>query len=105
MQQVSRLRARLGWPLTLENAPRIGQTKPVHVYQMVAERTIEAKVCRWVPLRPQRLFADTFSPAQVLEIQDRKKNLIKQAFSGIKSRETERQKREARINGACRLVL
>lgn len=66
----------------IDRCNRIGQTKTVHVYQMVAENTIEQKV---------------------LEIQERKKNLIKQAFSGIKSRETERQKREARMNDLVEL--
>ncbi|EJD35996.1 hypothetical protein AURDEDRAFT_117185 [Auricularia subglabra TFB-10046 SS5] len=66
----------------IDRCNRIGQTKTVHVYQMVAENTIEQKV---------------------LEIQERKKNLIKQAFSGIKSRETERQKREARMNDLIEL--
>ncbi|KZV95946.1 hypothetical protein EXIGLDRAFT_747903 [Exidia glandulosa HHB12029] len=66
----------------IDRCNRIGQTKTVHVYQMVAENTIEAKV---------------------LAIQERKKNLIKQAFSGIKSRETERQKREARMNDLIEL--
>ncbi|CCM03320.1 uncharacterized protein FIBRA_05448 [Fibroporia radiculosa] len=54
----------------------IGQTKPVHVYQLIAENTVEAKV---------------------IEIQEKKKKLIDQAFSGIKSKETQRQKREARL--------
>ncbi|KAF8520324.1 SNF2 family N-terminal domain-containing protein [Hysterangium stoloniferum] len=62
----------------IDRCNRIGQTKPVHVYQLVAENTVEAKV---------------------LEIQDRKKNLIKQAFSGMKATEMQRQKKEARLQG------
>ncbi|KAK7692932.1 hypothetical protein QCA50_004573 [Cerrena zonata] len=54
----------------------IGQTKPVRVYQMIAESTVEAKV---------------------IDIQEKKKTLIKQAFSGIKNKETQRQKKEARL--------
>ncbi|KAJ3993334.1 SNF2 family N-terminal domain-containing protein [Lentinula boryana] len=60
----------------IDRVNRIGQTKPVHVYQLIAENTVESKV---------------------LEIQDRKKKLIKEAFSGVKRRETERQHREARL--------
>ncbi|KAL1660706.1 SNF2 family N-terminal domain-containing protein [Schizophyllum commune] len=60
----------------IDRVNRIGQTKPVHVYQMIAEDTVESKV---------------------LEIQDRKKKLIQQAFSGMKRTETQRQQREARL--------
>ncbi|KAI0298566.1 SNF2 family N-terminal domain-containing protein [Russula brevipes] len=60
----------------IDRCNRIGQTKAVHVYQLIAENTVEAKV---------------------LEIQDKKKKLIKEAFSGMKSRETPRQKKEARL--------
>jgi len=66
----------------VDRVNRIGQKKPVHVYQMIADDTVEAKV---------------------LDIQTRKKELIKQAFSGIKSRETERQKREARLQDLVEL--
>ena len=79
----------------VDRVNRIGQRKPVHIYQLIAENTVESKV---------------------LEIQDRKKNLIKQvgtslsaskhhwlrhtkAFSGIKGKETQRQQREARLQG------
>ncbi|EIN11511.1 hypothetical protein PUNSTDRAFT_111629 [Punctularia strigosozonata HHB-11173 SS5] len=60
----------------IDRCNRIGQKKPVHVYQLIAENTVESKV---------------------LEIQDRKKLLIKEAFSGIKGNETQRQKKEARL--------
>ncbi|KAJ3569860.1 hypothetical protein NP233_g4782 [Leucocoprinus birnbaumii] len=60
----------------IDRVNRIGQKKPVHVYQLIAEDTVEAKV---------------------LEIQERKKKLVQQAFSGIKRRETQREQREARI--------
>ncbi|KAJ3724629.1 SNF2 family N-terminal domain-containing protein [Lentinula raphanica] len=66
----------------IDRVNRIGQTKPVHVYQLIAENTVESKV---------------------LEIQDRKKNLIKEAFSGVKRRETERQHREARLQDLLEL--
>jgi SWI/SNF-related matrix-associated actin-dependent regulator of chromatin subfamily A3 len=61
-----------------DTVPRIGQKKPVHVYQLVAEDTVESRV---------------------LEIQERKKKMIQDAFSGIKSNETQRQKKEARLQG------
>lgn len=75
----------------------IGQKKPVHVYQLIAENTVESKV---------------------LDIQEKKKQLIKevcitylslfvlphllflQAFSGMKNKETQRQKKQARLQGA-----
>ncbi|KAH9961307.1 SNF2 family N-terminal domain-containing protein [Russula dissimulans] len=60
----------------IDRCNRIGQKKMVHVYQLIAENTVEAKV---------------------LEIQDKKKNLIKEAFSGMRSKETPRQKKEARL--------
>jgi hypothetical protein len=60
----------------------IGQKKPVHVYQLVAENTVESKV---------------------LDIQERKKKMIQEAFSGIKSNETQRQKKEARLQGTLSL--
>ncbi|KAF7790392.1 hypothetical protein EIP86_001347 [Pleurotus ostreatoroseus] len=60
----------------IDRCNRIGQTKPVHVYQLIAENTVEAKV---------------------IEIQEKKNKLIKHAFSGIKSKETQRQKKEARL--------
>ncbi|KAJ3791022.1 SNF2 family N-terminal domain-containing protein [Lentinula aff. detonsa] len=66
----------------IDRVNRIGQTKPVHVYQLIAENTVESKV---------------------LEIQDRKKKLIKEAFSGVKRRETERQHREARLQDLIEL--
>ncbi|KAL1760634.1 SNF2 family N-terminal domain-containing protein [Schizophyllum commune] len=65
----------------IDRVNRIGQTKPVHVYQMIAEDTVESKV---------------------LEIQERKKKLIQQAFSGMKRTETQRQQREARLQGDVR---
>ncbi|KAF8967874.1 SNF2 family N-terminal domain-containing protein [Flammula alnicola] len=60
----------------VDRVNRIGQKKPVHVYQLIAENTVESKV---------------------LEIQEKKKQLIQQAFSGIKRTETQRQQREARL--------
>ncbi|KAJ3480104.1 hypothetical protein NLI96_g8578 [Meripilus lineatus] len=70
----------LGLNLTVANnvylMDPIGQTKPVRVYQLIAEKTVESKV---------------------IEIQEKKKKLIEQAFSGIKSNETKRQKKEARL--------
>ncbi|KAJ7446182.1 SNF2 family N-terminal domain-containing protein [Mycena galericulata] len=66
----------------IDRVNRIGQTKPVHVYQMIAENTVESKV---------------------LEIQDRKKKLIKEAFSGMKRTETQRQQKEARLQDLIEL--
>ncbi|KAH9892824.1 SNF2 family N-terminal domain-containing protein [Cubamyces lactineus] len=60
----------------IDRCNRIGQTKPVHVYQLIAENTVEAKV---------------------IEIQEKKKKLVHEAFSGIKNGETQRQKKEARL--------
>ena len=79
----------------VDRVNRIGQKKPVHVYQLIADDTVESKV---------------------LDIQEKKKTLIKQvyiyfplcdqvtlilskAFSGIKGKETQRQQREARLQG------
>ncbi|KAF8638068.1 hypothetical protein AX16_010700 [Volvariella volvacea WC 439] len=66
----------------IDRVNRIGQKKPVHVYQLIAEDTVESKV---------------------MEIQGRKKRLIKEAFSGIKARETERERREARLQDLVEL--
>ncbi|TFY52347.1 hypothetical protein EVJ58_g10068 [Rhodofomes roseus] len=60
----------------IDRCNRIGQTKPVHVYQLIAENTVESKV---------------------IEIQEKKKKLIDHAFSGIKSNETQRMKKQARL--------
>ncbi|OSX66693.1 hypothetical protein POSPLADRAFT_1131555, partial [Postia placenta MAD-698-R-SB12] len=62
----------------IDRCNRIGQTKPVHVYQLIAEDTVESKV---------------------IDIQDKKKRLVEQAFSSIKNKETQRQKKEARLQG------
>ncbi|KAG8811117.1 hypothetical protein FRC17_002624 [Serendipita sp. 399] len=61
----------------IDRVNRLGQKKDVFVYQMVAENTIEAKV---------------------LAIQDRKGALVKQAFSGNKTKQTQREKKEARLH-------
>ncbi|TCD63046.1 hypothetical protein EIP91_006059 [Steccherinum ochraceum] len=60
----------------IDRCNRIGQTKPVHVYQMIAENTVESKV---------------------MDIQEKKKKLIQEAFSGMKNKETQRQRKEARL--------
>lgn len=60
----------------IDRCNRIGQTKPVHVYQLIAENTVEAKV---------------------LDIQEKKKKLIQEAFSGTKRKETVREKKQARL--------
>ncbi|KAL4074195.1 SNF2 family N-terminal domain-containing protein [Scleroderma citrinum] len=60
----------------IDRCNRIGQKRPVHVYQLIAEDTVETRV---------------------IEIQDRKKRLIQHAFSGIKGTETQRERREARL--------
>ncbi|KII92184.1 hypothetical protein PLICRDRAFT_133581 [Plicaturopsis crispa FD-325 SS-3] len=66
----------------IDRVNRIGQKKPVHVYQLIAENTVESKV---------------------IDIQERKKALIQQAFSGIKRTETPRQKKEARLQDLIEL--
>ncbi|EJD03150.1 uncharacterized protein FOMMEDRAFT_108290 [Fomitiporia mediterranea MF3/22] len=66
----------------IDRCNRIGQTKMVHVYQLIAENTVESKV---------------------LDIQERKKKLISEAFSGIKNANTIRQKREARMQDLIEL--
>ncbi|KAJ7497414.1 P-loop containing nucleoside triphosphate hydrolase protein [Mycena latifolia] len=66
----------------IDRTNRIGQTKPVHVYQLIAENTVESKV---------------------LEIQNRKKKLIQEAFSGMKRTETQRQQKEARLQDLIEL--
>ncbi|KAJ6625516.1 SNF2 family N-terminal domain-containing protein [Mycena sp. CBHHK59/15] len=66
----------------IDRVNRIGQRKPVHVYQLIAERTVESKV---------------------LEIQNRKKKLIQEAFSGMKRTETQRQQKEARLQDLIEL--
>jgi len=66
----------------VDRVNRIGQKKAVHVYQLIAEDTVESKV---------------------LDIQGKKKQLIQQAFSGIKRTETPRQQREARLQDLVEL--
>ncbi|RPD63881.1 hypothetical protein L227DRAFT_542891 [Lentinus tigrinus ALCF2SS1-6] len=66
----------------IDRCNRIGQKKPVHVYQLIAENTVESKV---------------------IEIQEKKKKLITEAFSGIKNTETQRQKKEARLQELVQL--
>ncbi|KIO29735.1 hypothetical protein M407DRAFT_226612 [Tulasnella calospora MUT 4182] len=61
----------------IDRVNRIGQTKDVYVYQMVADDTVETRV---------------------LAIQERKQLLVEQAFSGTRRNETHRQKKEARLN-------
>ncbi|PCH43964.1 hypothetical protein WOLCODRAFT_133049 [Wolfiporia cocos MD-104 SS10] len=60
----------------IDRCNRIGQTKPVHVYHLIAENTVESKV---------------------IDIQEKKKKLVEHAFSGIKNKETQRQKKQARL--------
>ncbi|KAG8762795.1 hypothetical protein FRC11_007751 [Ceratobasidium sp. 423] len=60
----------------IDRVNRIGQKRDVHVYQMITNDTVEAKV---------------------LDIQARKKAMIDQAFSGMGGREVVREKRETRM--------
>ncbi|CAE6481588.1 unnamed protein product [Rhizoctonia solani] len=60
----------------IDRVNRIGQKRDVHVYQMITNNTVEAKV---------------------LDIQARKKAMIDQAFSGMGGREVVREKRETRM--------
>ncbi|KAH8119200.1 SNF2 family N-terminal domain-containing protein [Phellopilus nigrolimitatus] len=66
----------------IDRCNRIGQKRKVHVYQLIAENTVESKV---------------------IDIQEKKKKLINQAFSGIKSAESQRQKKEARMQDLIEL--
>ncbi|KAI0779816.1 SNF2 family N-terminal domain-containing protein [Fomes fomentarius] len=66
----------------IDRCNRIGQKKPVHVYQLIAEKTVESKV---------------------IDIQEKKKKLVKEAFAGIKNTETQRQKKEARLQDLVEL--
>jgi len=67
----------------IDRCNRIGQTRHVKVYQMIAENTVESKV---------------------LEIQERKRMLIKEAFSATKSTEKARStKKEARLQDLIKL--
>ncbi|KAI0035861.1 SNF2 family N-terminal domain-containing protein [Vararia minispora EC-137] len=66
----------------IDRCNRIGQTRPVHVYQLVAENTVESKV---------------------IDIQEKKKKLVQEAFSGMKNKETQRQKKEARLQDIIHL--
>ncbi|CAE6341818.1 unnamed protein product [Rhizoctonia solani] len=60
----------------IDRVNRIGQKRDVHVYQMITNDTMEAKV---------------------LDIQARKKVMIDQAFSGMGGHEAIREKRETRM--------
>lgn len=42
---------------------------------------------------------------QVLDIQEKKKNLVREAFAGMKNKETQRQKKEARLQGVLNTAL
>ncbi|KAF8556100.1 hypothetical protein OG21DRAFT_1506885 [Imleria badia] len=66
----------------IDRCNRIGQKKPVHVYQLISENTVESKV---------------------IEIQEKKKLLIQHAFSGIKRTETQREKKQARLQDLIEL--
>ncbi|KAH8828492.1 SNF2 family N-terminal domain-containing protein [Flagelloscypha sp. PMI_526] len=66
----------------IDRVNRIGQKKDVHVYQLIAENTVESKV---------------------LAIQERKKKLVNEAFSGIKRTETQRTQKEARLQDLIEL--
>ncbi|KAG8857347.1 hypothetical protein FRB96_005834 [Tulasnella sp. 330] len=67
---------------SIDRVNRIGQTKNVHVYQIVAEDTVETRV---------------------LNIQEKKQLLVEQAFSGTRKAETARQKKEARLGDLVQL--
>lgn len=54
---------------------RIGQTKPVRVYQLIAENTVESKVGAFELVAV--CFFKTGTWLQVIDIQEKKKQLIK----------------------------
>ncbi|KAI5123845.1 hypothetical protein M0805_005664 [Coniferiporia weirii] len=66
----------------IDRCNRIGQKRKVHVYQLIAENTVESKV---------------------IDIQEKKKKLINEAFSGIKNANNPRQKKEARLQDLIEL--
>jgi len=68
----------------IDRCNRIGQTKPVHVYHMIAQDTVESRV---------------------LDIQNKKTQLIDHAFSGTtgKGTTTSQQKKEARLQDLIQL--
>ncbi|KAF8135787.1 SNF2 family N-terminal domain-containing protein [Boletus edulis] len=74
----------------IDRCNRIGQKKPVHVYQLIAENTVESKAGHQLD-------------CIVIEIQEKKKLLIQHAFSGIQRTETQREKREARLQDLIQL--
>jgi len=49
------------------------------------------------------LIAENTVESKVIEIQDKKKQLIQHAFSGVKRTETQREKREARLQDLVNL--
>ncbi|KDQ18333.1 hypothetical protein BOTBODRAFT_184989 [Botryobasidium botryosum FD-172 SS1] len=67
----------------IDRCNRIGQTKPVHVYHMIAQDTVESRV---------------------IDIQTKKTQLIDQAFSGTAGKgTTTQQKKEARLQDLIQL--
>lgn len=77
---------------------RIGQTRPVKVFQLVAKDSIEDKVREGrVGRRVPSLTSGYL--AQVLEIQARKEQLISQAFAGTRNAAsaTAKQRKQSRI--------
>jgi SWI/SNF-related matrix-associated actin-dependent regulator of chromatin subfamily A3 len=93
----------------------IGQKRPVHVYQLIAENTVESKVrsLNWVPhLSNHSHFSSGHWDTREKEASHSRGKcwcplsialhwLHAQAFSGIKRTETQRQKKEARLQGKC----
>ena len=87
-RKVSNLRqltAAIGKSVSTTDSPqsdiisRIGQTKPVNVYQLIAENTVESKVRFGLSLS----WMYAHERGQVVEIQEKKKKLISEVCWSI----------------------
>lgn len=81
----------------IDRVNRIGQKNPVHVFQMIADGTVESKVME-IQARKKKLINQVRN-LHLYSTFERVTIRVQQAFSGMKTRENERQKKEARIQG------
>ncbi|KAI6026131.1 SNF2 family N-terminal domain-containing protein [Pisolithus microcarpus] len=93
----------------IDRCNRIGQRRPVHVYQLIAENTVESKVME-IQERKKKLIQHVgvicIIPSIPLTARDVITELtlcfhIEQAFAGARQAETQRERREARLQGLC----
>ena len=75
----------------------------MHVYQLIAENTVESKVVD-IQERKKKLISEVCSPVYRRHVCAELMCSV-QAFSGIKNATTQRQKREARIQGSLSSVI